>query len=157
MKKFFLLFGLLLIAAVTFAQAPQAFNYQAVARDQNGDPVVNHQISVKISILSGSASGQVVYSELHSLITNNMGLFDLEIGNPGLVLSGNFSEIAWESNVHYLKLEIDKNGGLNFQPMGVTQLLSVPYALYAKEAGISETFTAGNGININGNVISNFT
>ncbi len=39
--------------------------------------------------------------------------------------------------------------------MGTTQLLSVPYALFAEQAGNAQIYTAGNGIQITGNVITN--
>jgi len=79
MKKLFTLLGLLLAVTMIFAQAPQAFKYQAVARDASGVPLENQQIAVKISILAGNAAGELVYSERHETITNSMGLLDLEI------------------------------------------------------------------------------
>jgi len=132
MKKCFLLFGLLLLAAVTFAQAPQAFKYQAVARNTIGEPLENQEISVLISILAGNPSGTVVYSERHLTTTNSLGLFDLEIGNPDEALSGIFSEINWGTGSFFLKVELDETGGSDYQFMGVSQLLSVPYALLSE-------------------------
>ncbi len=129
MKKFTLLFALLLAATTNFAQAPQAFNYQAIARDLTGVPLINQTISVKISVLIGSASGTEIYSELHQLLTNSSGLFDLEIGNPDEVITGSFSTILWGVGFWFLRVEIDPDGGLDFQMMGTTQLLSVPYSL----------------------------
>ncbi len=134
MKNISLLFGLLLFAAVTFAQAPQAFKYQAVARDVSGVPLENQQIAVKISILSGEASGELVYSERHETTTNGLGLFDLEIGNPDEVLAGSFQDINWGIANYFLKVEMDETGGTNYQLMGVSQLLSVPYALFAEKS-----------------------
>ena len=145
----------MIIASLLSAQAPPAFKYQAVARNLNGDPVINQDIAVKISILSGSETGPTVYSELHEIPTNQMGLFTLEIGNATFVLSGNFSEIGWGVNSHFLKTEIDITGGSDYQLMGVSQLLSVPYALYANEAGNAQNYVAGTGINIDEGVISN--
>lgn len=120
------------LSLTVLAQTPQAFKYQAVARDTEGNPLVNQDISLKVSILSGSPNGTAVYSELHSVFTNDLGLFSLEIGNPGLVLSGTFTGINWAEGTYFMKLEIDPAGGLSFQLMGTTQLLSVPYALYAE-------------------------
>ncbi len=93
MKKFTLLFALLLAATTNFAQVPQAFNYQAIARDLSGVPLINQAISVKISILNGSTTGTEIYSGLHQLVTNSSGLFDLEIGNPDEVITGSFNDI----------------------------------------------------------------
>lgn len=138
MKKFTLLFVLLITATILLAQAPQAFNYQAVARDFNGDPLIDQAISVKISVLNGSVSGMAIYSELHDVTTNSMGLFTLEVGNPGQVLSGNFENINWGANTHFLKMEMDESGGLNFVHIGTSQLLSVPYALYSENTAHPE-------------------
>ncbi len=129
-KILILLMGI--ISFVSLAQTPKAFNYQAVARDADGDPVINQNISVKIYILSGNTSGPVVYSELHYATSNSMGLFRLEIGNPSLVLSGTFEDIAWGDSDYFLKLEMDENSGFNFVYLGTSQLLSVPYALWSE-------------------------
>jgi len=58
-----------------------------------------------------------------------MGLFNLQVGNPGQVLSGVFAEIPWGVNDYFLKVEIDENGGSDYELLGVSQLLSVPYSL----------------------------
>jgi hypothetical protein len=159
LKMFSVIIGLMTIlcAGVTLvnAQSPQAFKYQAVARNLNGDPVIDQEITVKISILSGSETGPVVYSELHGIPTNQMGLFTLEIGTATYVLFGNFSEIGWGYSTHFLKTEIDITGGENYQLMGVSQLLSVPYALYANQAANAQNYVAGTGINVSNGVISN--
>jgi len=116
------------------AQSPQAIKYQGVARDNVGNELSYQTISLKISILSGSSTGNVEYTETHAVTTNEFGLFSLEIGG-GTLDSGNFSTINWGSNTHFLKVEMDENGGANYQFMGTSQLLSVPYALYADSAG----------------------
>jgi len=110
------------------AQVPQALKYQAVARDVNGDLLTNQNVSFRMSILQGSASGTAVYVEIHNSTTNDFGLVNLEIGN-GTVVSGDFSAIDWGNNSHYIKIEMDPAGGTLYQPMGTSQLLSVPYAL----------------------------
>jgi len=123
----------LLTAIVMIVQAqPQAFKYQAVARNSSGDLLIGKSVTFKISILQGSSSGTMVYSELHSRTTNSFGLVDLEIGN-GTSPSGSFAGINWGVSTYFLKVEMDPAGGINFQPMGTSQLLSVPYALHAKE------------------------
>ena len=58
----------------------------------------------------------------------------------GAVQSGSMSTIDWSNDNYYLKVGMDANGGTSFLTMGTTQLLSVPYALYAKSAG---TFSGG--------------
>lgn len=137
MKNHFLFLLFSVMTLHLSAQAPEAFNYQAVARDNSGNPLVSRSITVKISILSGSTSGTTVYSETHNVTTNQFGLFNLSIGT-GTVVSGTFSNINWGSNSFYTKVEVDPNGGNSFQLLGTSQLLSVPYALYAKNAGSTQ-------------------
>jgi len=138
MKKFTLSFALVILSLIAIPQTPQAFNYQAIARESDGDPIINQAITAKISILSGSASGIIVYSELHNVSTNSMGLFTLEVGNPDETISGNFEEINWGVNIYFMKVELDENGGYNFTEMGTTQLLSVPYALWSENTANPE-------------------
>jgi hypothetical protein len=134
MKKI-LLFVVITVFVISSVYAqPQLMNYQGVARDQAGQVISNQQISLKISILTGSSDGAVEYSEMHTVTTSTFGVFSLHIG-AGVPLTGNFSEITWASENHYAKVEMDINGGSNFKEMGVTQLLSVPYAFHAQTAG----------------------
>lgn len=125
------------LSLYSFAQAPQGFNYQGVARDANGAPYDSVHINVEISILDGSVNGTPVYSEAHSTLTNRFGLFNLIIGR-GDSINGDFSNVDWGNAPKFLKVEIDN------QFMGVTQLWSVPYALYAQNS--SEWIKSTNGI-----------
>jgi uncharacterized protein (TIGR02145 family) len=142
MKKLIFFIGILLCAGNLLSQAPNAFKYQAIARDLNGDLIVNQNVGVLISIIQNSTNGIVKYAESHSVTTNQFGLIDLEVGN-GTTTSGNFSTIDWAQGPYFLKVEMDISGGTNYQIMGVSQLLSVPYALYAEQSGSTLT---GQGI-----------
>ncbi len=135
MKKLNLII-LFCIVLSTFTQAqipPQAFNYSAVARNVSGVPIANSTIGIQISILKTSTVGAVQYSENHFVNTDAYGLFNLIIG-AGAVQSGSMSTINWSADNYYLKVGMDANGGTNFLTMGITQLLSVPYALHAATA-----------------------
>lgn len=117
-----------------WAQAPQQMSYQAVIRDVSGTLVSNSSVAMKVSILQGSSGGPVVFSETHTGTTNTNGLFTTQIG-AGSLLSGNFSTIAWGNGPYFLKTESDPAGGTNYSVVATTQLLSVPYALYAETSG----------------------
>ena len=121
---------LLFCSVIIFAQVPQRMNYQSVIRDATGNLVANTNVGIKISILENSISGTAVYSETHTAATNDNGLVTLEIGGGNVVL-GNFSTISWGNGSHFIKTEIDPTGGTNYTITGSSQLLSVPYALYA--------------------------
>lgn len=152
MKKTFLTFiTSVALSASLWAQAPQAFNYQGVARDLSGTAMATKNISVKASILDGSLTGNVVYAETHAIATNQFGLFTLSIGT-GTVASGTFANTNWASGNKYLKIEIDPNGGSSYTLSGTTQLLSVPYAMYAAKAGDSKWSDVTGGIRYGQNV-----
>jgi len=151
--KLFVLY-LFLLANFANAQAPQSFSYQAVVRDAQGNILPNQNVAFRFSIIENNTNGTIVYQETQQATTNTLGLVVLAIGN-GTVQQGVFSTIQWGSTPHFLKVELDVAGGANFVDMGTTQLLSVPYALHAETAGNVQTYTAGNGISITGNVIEN--
>jgi hypothetical protein len=137
MKKLMILILCLTMGGILIAQAPAAFKYQAVARDATGAVLVSKTVSFWISILQGSATGATVFSEIHSATTNEFGLVNLEIGR-GTNMSGSLDLINWGSDVYFLKIDMDPNGGVAFVNMGITQLLSVPYAMHAKTVEIDQ-------------------
>ena len=126
----YLFICLCFLSLSSIAQAPQAFQYQAIARNNQGLPIINQAVSLRISIIAGSTSGNILYVETHNLSTNPYGLFTIQIGQ-GTVANGAFGTINWASNSHFLKVEMDETGGIAYQDMGTTQLISVPYALHA--------------------------
>lgn len=134
MKVYFAFLLPLFFVAGIYAQAPDLIQYQAVVRDGNGDIVANQLVSFQVSILSGSVTGTVEYSEFHSVTTNDFGLVALQIGG-GTPVNGDLSGIGWGLSTHYMKIECDITGGTVWTDMGTVQLLSVPYALYAKKTG----------------------
>jgi len=125
---------LILLVNSGFSQAPQLINYQAVARNQDGSPIRNTTIGLMISILEGSATGTTLYSEKHTLLTDDFGLLNIRIGSG--TSDDDFGIIPWEKAGNLwleVKLDIDHSG--NFIIMGTTQLVSVPYALHSASAG----------------------
>ena len=124
---------LLLYVFVLNAQTPSAFKYQTSVRDNTGKLLANKLVSFKISLLQGNENGTSVYTERHSLATNDFGVanFNIGAGNP---LQGIFSNIDWGNGPYFLKIELDLNNGTNYVFMGTSQLLSVPYALYAAKS-----------------------
>ncbi len=112
-------FGILTIKA----QTPNQFKYQAVLRDASGTILANEAVTVNISILQGSVTGVSVFDETHNVTTTAQGLINLNIGSIN-----NLNLIDWSANTYFI--EISVNGTI----MGTSQLLSVPYALNAKNA-----------------------
>ncbi|MDC1370937.1 hypothetical protein N8289_03755 [Flavobacteriales bacterium] len=155
MKKVLILISLLALTLTIKAQTtppPEGINYQAVAIDTEGNetpgvdvsnqPISGEEIEVRFSIIETTPSGNIAYSETHTLLTDEFGLFNTVIGQgtkePG---SGMFSQIKWGKGSFYLKVEIDLKKGKGYRNMGTQQLWSVPYSLYSKYAN-----KAGNGI-----------
>jgi hypothetical protein len=127
----------LIFTAFWFAlqgQSPDKFSYQSVVRDAQNNIVANSNVGVRISLIQGSATGTIVYIETHAAQTNSNGLFTIEVGS-GTIQNGSFSNINWGQGPYYSKTEIDPNGGTNYSITGTSQMLSVPYALYAKNSG----------------------
>ena len=139
MKNIFTLIAIL-ISAIFMAQAPNLLSYQAVVRNAANQLVINQNVGVKFSILKSSATGAVVYAETQNSTTNSNGLFTTNIGS-GTVISGSMASINWANDVYFIKSEIDLAGGSNYTITGTQQLLSVPYALNAKN-GIPNGGTA---------------
>ena len=144
MKKTLFILASVLFCAISFSQTvPQSINYQAIARDANGDELTNQSLTVKLSVISGTSTGTVSWQEKHTVTTNDFGLFTAVIGqgtSTGSGYSATFDAIDWFDVDHYLKVEIDAGSG--YLDMGTTQLLSVPYALASGdnnwEEGISD-------------------
>ena len=121
----------LFTGSLAFAQAPEKMSYQAVIRDASNNLVSNHVVGMKISLLQGSVAGTVQYVETQNPTTNANGLASVEVG-AGSVVSGNVSVIDWGTSTWFIKTEIDPTGGTNYTITSISQLLSVPYALYSK-------------------------
>ncbi len=151
-----LLFSLLVMICTVsaIAQSPQAFNYQGIARDGSGAPIADQTISLRLSIQSGTLPRSLVYQETHTVLTNKFGVFTTEVGrgNPQI---GIVEDIDWGADNHYIQIEMDPQGGSNFTLLGESELLSVPYALYAGKGAGGESLWQENarGIHYNdGNV-----
>ena len=134
MKKIYSIIAGLLMTASVFAQAPEKMSYQAVVRDGSNALVTSTAVGMQISILQTSAGGTPVYVETHTPTSNANGLVSLEIGS-GAVVSGDFTTIDWANGPYFIKTETDPDGatgGISYTITGTSQLMSVPYALYAK-------------------------
>ena len=148
MKKQYLLALLMLLLCLNeFAQAPQGINYQAVVRDASGHTVAaGTMVSIRFTIHNGSAGGQQVFQEIDTPTTNQFGLVTVVIGNIQ-----SLAAINWGNGAKFLQVELDPAGGSNLTDMGTTQLMSVPYALFAGNAANGTTGATGatgqNGLN----------
>ena len=121
---------ILILVLVNYAQPPHAFKYQAVVRDNTGEILQNQTVGIRINIHDATAGGIIIYQEIFTESTNDFGLVNLEIGN-GTPLIGTFTGIDWSSISKFIETEIDLEGAGSYISMGTTELLSVPYALYA--------------------------
>lgn len=175
---------LCLLATTSFAQFPHAINFQAIARDANGDIMANTPIQIRLTIIEGSAGGTEIYQELRALITNAYGSFSFQIGrDANFVTMGDFDEIDWKTGAKFLKIDYDPTNQFNWDlTLGTIEFVSVPFALaaesvtfidasnavngdvltYNSATGMFEpqpvqvtSYEAGSGISISNNIISN--
>ena len=136
MKK--LILSIVAIATITlssYGQAPEGFKYQAVVRDAGNTILNNQAVGMRMTIQQGSIGGTAVYQETFAPTTNAYGLVNLEIGTG--TSTDDFSSIDWSNGPYFMETAIDINGGASYVTMGTSQLMSVPYALYAKTSGSS--------------------
>ena len=134
MKKLILsLVAIATISLSSFGQAPEAFKYQAVIRDGSSLILTNQAVGMQLMIRQGSAVGPAVYTETFAPTTNGYGLVNLEIGTG--TTSDDFTTIDWANGPFFMETAVDVTGGTSYAVMGTSQLMSVPYALYAKTSG----------------------
>jgi hypothetical protein len=120
------------LSSLLIAQVPQGFNYQAVIRNAEGQPLAEQAVGIRISIQDELAK-TVFFTETHSAITSLQGAVSLSVGG-GTVVLGTFSEIPWGEGNIYIKVEVDPAGGTSYAELGITKLSAVPYALHAQSA-----------------------
>lgn len=132
----------LLATTQIFAQSPQKFNYQGVARNNSGQPLASQALGLRISIHDATPTGTVVYQETQSTTTNQFGLYALSIGG-GTVVSGTMAGINWAQGDKFIQIEMDPAGGTSYTDLGTTQLLSVPYAQHSQQSSTIMMFGSG--------------
>jgi uncharacterized protein (TIGR02145 family) len=142
MKKFYAILCTAIVSITQLqAQAPQGFNYQSTVRNSDGDLIVNANVYFKFNVIQGSQTSVPVFTEIHYVSTDELGQVNLVIGQ-GTANTGTFSELDWSLGSYYLGIEL--NTGSGYVAMGTTQLLSVPYALYAEKTN-SSSLSLPNG------------
>ena len=156
MKKIIIVLLMTLIVVTSiFAQAPKSFKYQAIVRDNTGSIIADQLVSFRIGIIQDSINGSLIYSETHSITTNQFGMALLSIGD-GSVETGIFENINWGIKSHFMKLELDETGGTNYQFMGTSELLSVPYSINSGSLTLTSPGGANYEVSVddNGNLIT---
>jgi len=167
-----------------YAQVPQAINFQAIARDGSGNPMINTNLQIRLSVVDSAAGGAISYQELRALQTNAYGSFSFQIGvNPNFTTIGTFQSIDWTTGSKFLKIDYDPTNTFTFNlTLGTIEFVTVPYAFAAESvvfidatgavdgdvlvynassgkfepsAVAGTSYTAGTGISISGNTISN--
>lgn len=134
-----MLFAGVCLLAACFTQAqesqmPKAFSYQAVVRNSQGKVIAKQPVGIKVEILQGSTEGTVVYAETQTPESSQTGTVNLLIGT-GTVTEGTFADIDWGAATYFLRISMDLQGGSSYEVVSTTQMLPVPYALYAEKAG----------------------
>lgn len=113
-------------------QVPQMFSYQAAIRNADGTIMADESLSVMVSLLQSSIEGTIVYQEVHDVTSNAQGIVSLNVGS-GTVETGTFESIPWSDGI-FIQIDIKKGDDTEYSTLGVSQILSVPYALNAGNA-----------------------
>ena len=153
MKKLLLI--LLCLPMIGFGQTvPQGINYQAVARDANGDVLMNQNLTIQFSIISDITTSAVSWQETHTVNTNDFGLYTAIIGqgtSTSVGSSASFDVIDWGASNHLLKVEVDYGGGLI--DMGTTAFMSVPYSFCSVSSATLSAVTYSIGDTAQGGIV----
>jgi hypothetical protein len=130
-----------------YAQIPQAINFQAIARDGSGNPMITTNIQIRLSVIDSAQSGTIVYQELRALQTNDYGSFSFQIGvNPAFITIGTFQNINWETGKKHLKIDYDPTNTFNFSlTLGIIKFVTVPYAFASESVVFIDATGAQNG------------
>src|SRR6185312_6818274 len=144
MKKTLLTLAITLFTCMAaMAQAPKGFNYQGVARNVSGAPIANTAINLRLTIHDGIATGTVKYQETFNVTTNTFGLYNVIVGT-GTVQFGVFDVQSWGTDAMFMQVEVDVTGaGTSYVSLGSSQLMSVPYALFAANGPAGATGPTG--------------
>jgi hypothetical protein len=148
-RNYTLLLVFFLFSSVSIlAQTPEKMSYQAVLRDASNTLLTNQEVGIQISILQTTITGSAVYTETQTATTNINGLVSLAIGSG--TSSDDFSTIDWSAGPFFIKTATDASGGSNYSIIGTSQLMSVPFALYAKTSGndVLKENTANKSTNV---------
>ena len=129
--KAILTFSMLLITAFLYGQVPQRMSYHALIKNDVSGIITNQKITLRTAIRQGSPNGETVYMELHETQTSSSGIASVSIGN-GDVIQGQFENIDWSKGNYFITSEADIDGDNIFSEVTLRELLSVPYAFYAK-------------------------
>jgi len=125
---------LFFISNLTIAQVPNSFNFQSLARDLSGNRIPNKNIGLEFALVQQNPTGNVVYIETHKIETNTNGVYSVEIGK-GIAQLGEIALLDWTKGPYFLRIALDETGGQNYRIVGTSELISVPYALYAENVG----------------------
>ncbi|MBN2778883.1 MAG: fibrobacter succinogenes major paralogous domain-containing protein [Bacteroidales bacterium] len=109
------------------------FKYQAVLHDNTGQVIASTDITIKFSILSGEDADNLLYSEMHDIITDEYGRVALNVGS-GYPDFASFANVDWTQEFLWLMIELDEDSGFDFTEIGTSRILAVPFANYAAGA-----------------------
>jgi len=138
-----------LFAQVSADKIPNGIAIQSVARDASGNAASNRNIFLKVELRQGTASGEAVLIETHSVTSNDEGIFNFYIGQ-GARVSGITSLVTldWKGKIYFLNIKMAIEPSLptpgwvlerEYVDLGTSQIWSVPYAFSAYKAVVADS------------------
>lgn len=148
-----LLLPLLFIAGTIIAQPPPAIPIQGLAKDNLGNPAKNRKIFVKDAIIKKTINGTIVWEEAFEVQTNDDGVYTINVGlgskTPSIPIT-NIGQIDWADGPYFFNQKIAVAPSIpaawwvasnNYIDLGTQQMMSVPYALFAGNATVTNVST----------------
>ena len=133
-KYFILLLALTSVLQMNGQWIPKGMNYQAVARNSQGKLLSHEKIRLKIYLFAQQNTERINrYSEFHEVVTNELGIFNLVIGEGTRDL-GEFGLIPWNRENIWMEVALTDKSQSSFRTISNSKLLAVPYAIHALSA-----------------------
>ncbi|MBL7943054.1 MAG: hypothetical protein JNM00_09825, partial [Flavobacteriales bacterium] len=144
-KKIFLFTLLICLLPVSFmaqvwGNGALGINFQAVVRDDAGQPISGMLVDVQVKIKDQSTNATLYSEQFLDVATDGYGLMNFVIGDGSPMIgftNAEFDYDWWFSNPVYV--EVSYSGGGPYTVLGTYPLEAVPYAFSSRVAEMAKT------------------
>lgn len=149
-----LLVCLVFVAGTIIAQPPPAWNQTYVAKDSYNNVAKNRKVYVQILIRQGNPTNTPVWSEYFEAVSDGDGLFNVIVGRGTKINNTTLADLGqmnWANGPFYLTSKVAVSPSIpapwwlpadNYVEAPTVELLSVPFAIYAGNASVTNVNTS---------------